>query len=77
MVSLALLHSRVELAVIRAQVSGLPVTPRRARPISTLTVSLRGLERPLGQALASSCRQPRGDSSGETSAGTLQIRENH
>jgi hypothetical protein len=50
------------LTVIRAQVSGPPVALRRARPISTLAVSLRGPERPLGQAPASSYRRPRGES---------------
>jgi hypothetical protein len=50
------------LTVIPAQVSGPPVAPRRARPISNLTVSLRGLERLLGQALVTSCRRPWGES---------------
>jgi hypothetical protein len=38
------------LTVVRAQVSSLPVAPRRARPVSTLAASLRGPERPLGRA---------------------------
>jgi hypothetical protein len=41
------------LTVIRARVSSLSVAPRRARPVATLAVSLRGPERPLGQAPAS------------------------
>jgi hypothetical protein len=51
------LSVRCLLTVIRTQVSGLPVTPRCARPVSTLAASLRGPERPLGQAPASSCRR--------------------
>jgi hypothetical protein len=41
------------LTVVRARVSSLLIAPRRARPVSTLAVSLRGPERPLGQAPAS------------------------
>jgi hypothetical protein len=41
------------LTVVRARVSSLPVVTRHARPVSTLTASHRGPERPLGQAPAS------------------------